>query len=70
MMRAELRDSLENLYADSRVRARPRSRLHLDMARGGTIAVHVLVNEASEGQSLNVTARERGRASKVRHGSA
>ena len=60
-MRTELRDSLENLYADSTVGARPCQHLQLDLARGGTAAVHVLVNDAPSGQALRVSVREHGR---------
>jgi len=60
-MRAELRDSLENLYPDSRVGARPRRRMSLDVARGGTVAIHVLVNGLRRGQTLTFVVRDKGR---------
>ncbi|MFC1452949.1 hypothetical protein ACFLSJ_06345 [Verrucomicrobiota bacterium] len=43
-MRAELRDSLEFLYSDSEVAARPCRRMAVDVPRRGIAAVHVLLN--------------------------
>ena len=54
-MRAELRDSLEFLYSDSRVEARPCERMDVDVARGGTAAVHVLLNGLTPGAAVSVS---------------
>ena len=43
-MKAELRDSLEFLFSDSLVSDPARRRAALDVARGGTAAVHLLIN--------------------------
>lgn len=55
-MQAELRDALEFLFADSAVSAAPCRELALDVPRGGTIAVHVLLNGLPVGARLRVTA--------------
>ena len=55
-MRAELRDSLEFLFADSAVAAAPCGELALDVPRGGTVAVHVLLNGLPAGARLRVSA--------------
>lgn len=65
-MRAELRDSLEFLYADSEVGRVPcgssgRTTPSLDVARGGTIAVHVLLNGLEKGAAVRLALREKGR---------
>jgi len=59
-MLGELRDSLENLYPDSRVSSEKRRPLRLDVARGGTAAVHVLLNDLPEGARLRVKVCCRG----------
>ena len=51
-MLAELKDSLENLFPDSRVAAGPCVRREIDVARGGTAAVHVLLNGLKKGQPV------------------
>ena len=61
-MRVELRDSLEFLYADSSVAKRPCCAMTVDVARGGTAAVHVLVNVLKKGSLLRLAARQKGRA--------
>ena len=61
-MRAELRDSLEFLYADSQVGKRPCEAVSVDVARGGIASVHVLLNEVSEGQTLRIALRLKGRS--------
>ena len=43
-MNGELRDCLENLFPDSSVSAEPCTALRQEVARGGTAAVHVLLN--------------------------
>lgn len=55
-MQAELRDALEFLFADSAVSATPCREMALDVPRGGTIAVHVLLNELPAGAQLRVSA--------------
>jgi hypothetical protein len=50
----ELRDSLENLYPDSPARAAGRG-LRLDVARGGTAAVHVLLNALPKSAPLKAS---------------
>jgi len=60
-MRAELRDALEFLYADSEVSKRPRRRAGLDVARGAVASVHVLVTGLEPGGRLRLEVR-RGRS--------
>jgi hypothetical protein len=60
-MRAELRDGLEYLYADSGVGASPCRRMRVDAARGATASVHVLVNDATPGATLRAAVRRDGR---------
>ncbi len=60
-MRIELRDSLENLFPDSVVAARPCRRVEVNVARNGTAAVHVLINEAPVGAPLKLAVSEKGR---------
>lgn len=60
-MRAELRDCLENLFADAAVNARPCRELTVDVARGGTVAVHVLVTGLTPGVRLAFAARQAGK---------
>jgi hypothetical protein len=61
----ELRDSLENLYPDSPVRqAGPATRL--DVARGGTAAVHLLLNGLPKDASLSASLLDRnGRSARA-----
>jgi len=54
-MRVELRDSLEFLYSDSSVGEKPCEAIGLDVARGGTASVHVLLNDLKKGSTLRVT---------------
>ena len=63
-MNAELRDSLEFLYADSIVVKRPCRVMHVDVARGGIASVHVLVNGLEPGSTLRLAARRRGTAAR------
>ncbi|MEI7437031.1 MAG: DUF4091 domain-containing protein [bacterium] len=60
-MRIELRDSLENVFFDSVIAARPCRRLALDVARNGTAAVHILLNDLPAGSRFNVAVRKKGR---------
>lgn len=60
-MRAELRDSLEFLYADSHVDRRPCRRLAVDVARGGIASVHLLIDDAPVGRTLHLGVRRNGR---------
>jgi len=55
-MQAELRDALEFLFADSTVSASPCREMALDVPRGGTIAVHVLLNDLPQNGDLRVFA--------------
>ena len=61
-MRGELRDSLEFLYADDTVAKKPRRSIRVDVARGGTASVHVLVNGLAPGGTVQLTVRRKGRA--------
>ncbi len=63
-MRAELRDSLENLFPDSVVGATPCRRMSVDVARGGTLAVHVLLNGLAPGARVAFEARLDGKPSR------
>ena len=58
-MRAELRDSLEFLYPDSQVAERPCQAMSLDVARGGIICVHILLNDLADEISVNLHLREK-----------
>ena len=60
-MQLELRDSLEFLYADSRVGKSPRRSMSLDVARGGTVSVHILLNGLTQGSTLRPVLRRAGR---------
>jgi hypothetical protein len=60
-MRAELRDSLEFLYADSQVGAKPCRAMSVDVARGGTASVHLLLGDVPEGAVLRLDVRRNGR---------
>ena len=60
-MRAELRDSLEFLFPDSPVGEKPVSRLKLDLARGATASVHLLLNGLKTGAGLRCRVRSGGR---------
>lgn len=51
-MKLELRDSLESLYPDSPVGDPPRRAMRLDVARGATASVHVLLNELPLGAAI------------------
>lgn len=62
-MKAELRDSLENLFPDSAVGETPCTSMEIDVARGGTAAVHVLLTEL-QGDTLRLRARRGGNAVK------
>ena len=53
-MRCSLQDSLVWLYSDSEVGARPCSTIALDVARGGTAAVTILVNDARPGVPIQL----------------
>ena len=66
-MRAEWRDSLEHVYPDSVVGERPRRSVKLDVARGGTAAVHVLATDLQAGGTLRVSVRQSGRAVRSAH---
>lgn len=60
-MNAELLDSLEFIYEDSRVSRVPRRQLDLDVARGATAAVHILIEGLEPGTKLDVRATEQSR---------
>ena len=57
-MRVELRDSLENLFPDSKVARIPCRAMALDVARGATAAVHLLVEGLAKGAELRAGARD------------
>jgi len=57
-MRVELRDSLEFLFPDSVVSKKPCRSAALDVARAGTVAVHVLLNDLDVGEAIRVTIRD------------
>lgn len=60
-MRAELRDALEFLYEDSEVGNRPCQRLSVDVARGGTASVHLLLDQVPAGAAVSVAVRRDGK---------
>ena len=60
-MRAELRDSLEFLYADSRVRRKPCASTTVDAPRNSTASVHILLNDIPAGTTLRPTVHQNGR---------
>jgi hypothetical protein len=53
-MRVELRDSLENLFTDSKPGRRPVHSWRVDVGRGGLAAVHVLVTDLIPGASVRL----------------
>jgi len=59
-MQVELRDSLEFLFSDSEVSRRPRRKIELDVARGGTIAVNVLTAGMPEQGVVTLSVRQNG----------
>ena len=61
-MRACLIDSLETLYPDSDVAKASGARVDLDVARGGTVAVHVLLNDVPAKGELRFAVRSGARA--------
>ncbi|HOX07278.1 MAG TPA: DUF4091 domain-containing protein [Planctomycetota bacterium] len=60
-MRVELRDPLERLFADDAVGRRPRRALELDVARGGTVAAHLLCSGLRRGERVALSALVNGR---------
>ena len=54
-----LRDSLENLYPDSDLGAPKRRGMRADVPRGGTVAVHILLNGVPDGAALRPTLKNR-----------
>lgn len=60
-MKAELRDSLDNLYADAVIGARPVRRMSIDVARGGIAAVHILLNGLAANEPIRFSVRQGGR---------
>jgi len=61
-MRACLSDSLEHLYPDSDASKAGGRAAAVDVARGGTAAVHVLLNDVPPKSQLHCSARAAGRA--------
>ena len=57
-MRVELRDSLEFLFPDSAIGKNACHSMALDVARAGTAAVHLLLNELEEGGAVRVSLRD------------
>ncbi|MBA4387966.1 MAG: hypothetical protein C0404_08285 [Verrucomicrobia bacterium] len=57
VVQLELRDSLEPLFPDSAVRRNPCRLTELDLARGGTAAVHILITGLKEGVKLRLAVR-------------
>lgn len=60
-MRAELRDSLEFLYADSQIGKKPCHAATVDVARGGIASVHLLLDDAPVGKTVRLAVRLKGR---------
>ncbi|MDP6119300.1 MAG: DUF4091 domain-containing protein [Planctomycetota bacterium] len=56
-MRAELRDSLEFLFPDSEVGPKPCCATSLEVARGGTVSVHVLLNGLEKMRTVRARVR-------------
>ena len=63
-MKVELRDALERLFADETPGRRPRRALELDVARGGTVAVHVLSSGLRRGDAVALDVLVNGRAAR------
>jgi hypothetical protein len=61
-MRAGLRDSLEHLFPDFEVGAKPRWAMRLDVARGSVASVNILLNGLKRGGALRLTVRRDGKA--------
>jgi len=56
-MRGCLIDSLQPLFPDSKVVERPTRKVSLDVARGGTVAIHVLLNDVPPKSKVSFSAR-------------
>ena len=56
-MRGCLIDSLQPLFPDSKVVERPTRKVSLDVARGGTVAVHVLLNDVPPKSKVSFSTR-------------
>ena len=61
-MKAALTDSLANLYPDSKADKAGATKMELDVARGGTVAVHLLLNNVPAKAKLEFSVRSNGRA--------
>ena len=60
-MHVELKDSLEFLFSDSTVAARPCRIMTVDVARGGTASVHILLNGLSKGRTIRLSILRHGK---------
>ncbi len=60
-MKAELRDSLEFLYPDSKIDQRPCRNMSIDVARRGFISVHILLNALKVGANIRLSLLCRGK---------
>ena len=59
-IRAGLFDSLQSIFPDSPVQD-GRAEMSLDIARGGTVAAHVLIDGLGEGREVELSVRENGK---------
>ena len=66
-MRIEFRDALEFLYTDDTVSRRPCHETTVDVARGGTASVHLLLDEVPAGTELHLKVRRGGRVARGLH---
>jgi len=64
-LRGTLKDGLENLFPDSVVGDAPVTSASFDVARGGTAAVHILLNGLREGDAVRLKARGKSGAPPV-----
>lgn len=62
-MRCSLIDSLEWVYPDSKIGKVPCRCQEIDIARGGTVAATILINEAIPGTRVKIAIRSESRAS-------
>lgn len=63
-MRAGFIDSLQFVYSDTSVPEAPQTRISVDVARGGTAAAQILVDDVRPGEVLKLSVRQKGKAAR------
>ncbi len=61
-MHVELKDALEFIYTDADAAKRPTQTMNLDVARGATGSVHLLLTGLTKGETLRLTVRRDNKA--------